>query len=73
MKKKPPQKVRIVDKERPYYYWVTVQNPDRAKAIAIKKHCASMGIAPHDGLDVSVIEEVTEVPLSNDVDNALVP
>ena len=41
--------VKVVDGERPFYYWVTVANPTKAVAAAIKKHRTLMGLMPGQG------------------------
>lgn len=50
--------VRVMDGERPYFYWVTVANPEKAVAAAIKKHRTLMGLMPGQG-------ELTATPLKS--------
>lgn len=54
--------VRVIDRERPYYYWVSVANPARAIATALKKHRGQMGMMPGEGeLEAAVVAKPAEV------------
>lgn len=42
--------VKVMDGDRPYYYYVTATKPKTMVDQAVRKHCARMGIVPTDAL-----------------------
>ena len=51
--------VKVVDQEKPYFYWVTVAKPEKIMANAIAKHRKAMGTTPEreNALIASIVDK----------------